>query len=126
MYLQTCQYTGYQFTATGANAPTDACGNLNSLPGVLTSGVHDSGLMVDFRSNRITTGVDFFLAITCTLPMAGAAQDSNGLVAPFSAGPSGPQDSKTWKCTPSQNLRRVVGTVPNSKTIPAKQYLVSK
>lgn len=117
--------TGYEFIVTGADVPTDACGNLNSLPGVLQSGVHGSSLMVDFRSNRINTGMDFFLALTCTLPLESVTNGQNlnddpSTISVSAAGLRAPSQG----CTRSQSLTGGVGTDPNRR-LSAKQYLVS-
>ena len=107
--------TGYEFN-TGINTPRDACGDLNSLPKELQRGPHFSSLMVNFRSNRRNTGMDFFLAITCTLPTGSttnAGQNSND----FGAVRTG--------CTQTRSLSGgVVGPDPSRK-ISARQYLVS-
>ena len=122
--------TGYEFS-TGINTPRDACGDLNSLPEELQCGPHFSSLMVNFRSNRRNTGMDFFLAVTCTLPRPGSTingQNSNdsstASVVPFSAAWLG-RSQEQPRCIQTRNLSGgVVGTDP-SRIVSARQYLVS-
>ena len=100
---------GYHFTATGTPAPKDICGNMEDLAEVEKSGVHGSGLTLDFRSNRINTGEGFFLALICTLPSAaGGSRRKRDSDNPLS---SSSVDGVVIKpaCTPSQTLTAVVG-----------------
>ena len=108
----------------------DACGDLNSLQPVLQSGAHFSSLMVNFRSNRRNTGMDFFLAITCTLPLEASVTNgrssnhaSTASIAPLSADKSLSRDGT--ECTRTRSLSgAIVGTDP-SQFISARQYIVS-
>ncbi len=123
---------GYEFSATGANVPTDACGDdRDSLAPALQSGPHSSSLMVNFRSNRRNTGMDFFLAITCTLPqelsLATNGQNSNDAntasIASFSA--ARPRSQGRTECTQTRDVSgAVVGADPR-RFISARQYIVS-
>jgi len=88
---QCLDFMRYQFTATGTPVPTDLCGSMGGLSDVQKSGVHGSGLTLDFRSNRVNTGDGFFLALTCTLPWGSRRKRS------------------TERCTPSQTLTATVG-----------------
>ena len=96
---------GYHFTSTGVAVDTDACGNLEDLPDVLKSGVHGSGLAVDFRTNRIKRDKGFFLTLSCiqqsTGPGARQNHDTSVAGESFSLRPSG-------KCTPSISLEKKV------------------
>ena len=122
--------TGYEFNGTGMNVPMDACGDRNSLQPVLQSGPHSPSLMVNFRSNRRNTGMDFFLAITCTLTQEASAtngQSSNDAstasIAPLSADKSLSREGT--ECTRTRSLSgAIVGTDP-SRFISARQYIVS-
>ena len=122
--------TGYEFSGTGMNVPMDACGDRNSLPPVLQSGAHFSSLMVNFRSNRRNTGMDFFLAITCTLPLEASVTNgrssndaSTASIAPLSADKSLSREGT--ECTRTRSLSgAIVGTDP-SRFISARQYIVS-
>jgi hypothetical protein len=125
----TCKFViGYEFSATGANVPTDACGDQDSLAPEFQSGPHSSSLMVNFRSNRRNTGMDFFLAITCTLPqessLATNGNDaSTASITSFSA--ARPRSQGRTECTRTRSVSgAVVGADPR-RFISARQYIVS-
>ena len=135
--------SGYDFTATGASVPTDACGELQDLPDVLKSGVHGSGLTLDFRSNRINRTEDFFLAVVCinTAPSRKRSVQSTSSAAvlketvdpnlrltepvPMTEFPI--TEGQKTDCTPSQSLTgSIVGRDVSDKTLTsAEEYLVS-
>ena len=108
------------------DVPIDVCGDLGSLPEVLKSGVHGSSLMVDFRSNRINTGMDFFLALTCILPLESVAneQNLNNDHSTAALDSAVGLRSSSRGCTRTRSLTEMVGTDPNRRIL-AKQYLVS-
>ena len=85
----------------------DLCGDMEDLPAVQKSGVHGSGLTLDFRSNRINSGDGFFLALTCTLPAAagGSRRKRSDTHLSVSNLKAIPQPA----CTPSQTLTAQVG-----------------
>ena len=123
--LQTLLLVGYQFTATGAPVDKDVCGNMVDLPDALKSGVHGSGLTLDFRSNRINTRNGFFLALTCTLPSAAEQASSQSSPTkkrdiPSSTDGIGVQQN----CTPSQTLRATVGRDSTMPQKTSEEYFV--
>jgi hypothetical protein len=138
--------SGFDFTATGEDVTTDGCGKLNDLPDSLKSGVHGSGLTLDFRSNRINRTEDFFLALICvnTAPSRKRSVQSPSSAAVLKEEPVDPnlrlaepvptiessitelQKQKT-DCTPTQSLDgTIVGSdSSDTKLISAEEYLVS-
>ena len=99
-------HAGYHFTATGAAVSADACGEKKDLTSLLKSGVHGSGLTLDFRSNRVYTGGSVFLSISCVLPQANrVARDENS-------------------CTPSVTQQNRSVSNPYNPPLP-EDYLVS-
>ena len=99
-------HAGYHFTATGADVSADACGEKKDLTSLLKSGVHGSGLILDFRSNRVHTGGSVFLSISCILPQANrVARDENS-------------------CTPSVTQQNRSVSSPYNPPLP-EDYLVS-
>ena len=92
----------------------DLCGNMEDLPEVQKSGVHGSGLTLDFRSNRINTGGGFFLALTCTLPSAAGGSRRKRSLSYSSLDEVVIQPT----CTPSQTLAMRVGR--DSQNMPLK------
>lgn len=95
---------GYHFTATGVPVTHDLCGDMAGLPNILKSGVHGSGLTLDFRSNRINAGSGFFLALTCTLPSAASSRKKKQI---HSSSIDQVQVRQT--CIPSQTFNAKVG-----------------
>lgn len=106
----------------------DLCGNMTDLPDVQKSGVHGSGLTLDFRSNRINTGDGFFLALTCVLPSAGGGSrrkrysNYNYNYNDYSK----PSPVAQPTCTPSKTLAaEVVGRVSEDEPLKtAEEYFV--
>ena len=100
----------------------DLCGNMEDLQEVQRSGVHGSGLTLDFRSNRINAGDGFFLALTCTLPLAARRKRSSTL------DPSTDLDGvviRPTACTPSQTLVAKVGRDSEDEPLKtAEEYFV--
>ena len=136
---------GFDFTATGTDVPRDACGKLEDLDGSFTSGVHASGLTLDFRSNRINRTEDFFLAVICVKKPP--SQKRSVEAAAVLKEPVDPNlrlaepvptikssvteglglQQKTTDCTPTQTLDgSIVGTDGSDpKLTSAEAYLVS-
>ena len=85
---------------------TDACGSLSTLSPVLKSGVHGSGLTLDFRSNRVHTGGNVLVSLSCTIPQARVR----------------PGDDQDAGCTPSMDLKRKILKDPN--TLPPDEDFV--
>ena len=135
--------------ASGVYDPMDGCGKLNDLSAVLQSGVHESGLELDFRSNRINRTENFFLAVICVNTVTTPSRkrsvrstssatvlkepvDPNLQVAkpvqttdsPITEGLTLPQ---TTDCTPSQSLEgsKVGRDISVNKLTLAEEYLVS-
>ena len=98
----------------------DLCGNMEDLPEAQKSGVHGSGLTLDFRSNRVNTGEGFFLALTCTLPSAARRKRSSTL------DPSTDEVVvRPTACTPSQTLTAMVGRESEDEPLKtAEEYFV--
>ena len=98
------------------------CGNMEDLPEAQKSGVHGSGLTLDFRSNRVNTGEGFFLALTCTLPSGARRKRSSTL------DPSKRLDGiviRPTGCTPSQTLTAMVGRESEDEPLKtAEEYFV--
>lgn len=140
--------SGFHFTATGSDIAQDACGELEDLPDHLKSGVHGSGLTLDFRSNRINRTKDFFLAVICIDP-APSRKRSVELTSSAAVVKEEPVDSNlqlkdpatesplaeglvlsptTIDCTLSKSLEgSVVGRDPSDATLTsADNYLVSR
>ena len=103
----------------------DLCGSMEDLPKVQRYGVHGSGLTLDFRSNRINTGEGFFLALTCTRPLAARKKR-------FSDSPTLDPSTdevlvviRPTACTPSQNLTAKVGRESMDEPLKtAEEYFV--
>lgn len=121
---------GYQFTATGASVPTDACGDLYYLPDALKYGVHGSSLNVEFRSNRIfNMDTGFFLAIVCISTTSNEPLTAQSHTQKRLSGPMGAPSSdhafdlrQQPDCMPSQTL---LGRINRSDTqATAEEYLV--
>ena len=110
----------------------DLCGEIEDLPEVQQSGVHGSGLTLDFRSNRINTGDGFFLALTCTLPSAAGGSRrkrySNSNHNNYYSTPSSPVEEVVVQpiCTPSKTLTaKVVGRDSQDEPLKtAEEYFV--
>ena len=100
--------SGYHFTATGADVSADACGDKKALSPLLTSGVHGSGLTLDFRSNRVHTGGRVLLSLSCVLPQSSSLR--------------GRRDDSS--CTPSMSKQNVTVSDPYNPPLP-EDYLVS-
>ncbi len=102
----------------------DLCGNKGNLSEVQKSGVHGSRLTLDFRSNRINSGEGFYLALTCTLPLAGGGTrrkrqnwSSRYFYDEILSQPT---------CTPSQTLTAIVGRDSRNEPLKtADEYFVS-
>ena len=93
---------------------------MEDLPEAQKSGVHGSGLTLDFRSNRVNTGEGFFLALTCTLPSAARRKRSSTL------DPSTDEVVvRPTACTPSQTLTAKVGRESEDEPLKtAEEYFV--
>ena len=101
----------------------DLCGNMEDLPEVQRSGDHGSGLTLDFRSNRINTGEGFFLALTCTLPLA--ARKKRFSDSPTLDPSTDEVVTRPTACTPSQNLTAKVGRESKDEPLKtAEEYFV--
>ena len=103
----------------------DLCGSMEDLPKVQRSGVHGSGLTLDFRSNRINTGEGFFLALTCTRPFSLAARKKRFSDSPTLDPSTDEVVIRPTACTPSQNLTAKVGRESMDEPLKtAEEYFV--
>lgn len=136
-YLLTHLSIGYHFTEYGANIDDDACGDLGDLPTAFVSGVHGSSLNVEFRSNRINRGTDFFLFVVCVPPTRltrrrkreSLLTDSVKLTTGDS--PTAPTQTSTegniyeYDCSPTLSFDQRVVRDYNDSTQSIEKYLVS-
>ena len=128
---------GFHFTVSGASVDTDACGKLEDLSPELQSGVHNSALNVDFRSNRIIRGDDFFLFVVCIPPTAGQGRrkreslmtDSvkltNGDTPTATTQTPTEANNYRYDCTPTFSFDQRVVRDYNDSTQSIEKYLVS-